>query len=313
MAGGKLHGRTIKRNHNVVKSKPAINMTGVYEIVCLPTNKRYIGSTTTSFKIRFAHHLHQLRNGKHHSRYLQRAWNKYGHSAFKFTPIIFCEKDKVLFYEQMLMDKFKPEFNLSPTAGNNVGVAREINTGVKHEVRGELLTARQIAEKYGFNQGTIQFRIGKGFQNEDLIAPLWDPHKKSLKKWRDNNPDLVAKRIDKMRDTKLFKYEIRGELLNRYEIAEKYGLKIWTINRRLERGARGEDLIAPLHPAKGKRSSWCSEHLRRKNAKRYLVRGESLTIHELSEKYGLDKKLLFDRTKRGVSGDALIRPKQVLS
>lgn len=368
MAGGKLYGRAQSIKSQKYKHNPILRRSGVYEIVCIVTGKRYIGSTAKSFRSRFGSHKCELRAGKHHSRHLQRAWNKHGEGAFQFNPLIFCEPNEVLTYEQMLIEAFNPEFNISPTAGNAFGVKhteetrrkysagakrawlsgkhanrdmsgyrtpeysalrssitrrlwengafankppRAINTGAKYEVNGEELTIRQIAEKYNFNPGTIQFRIASGLRGNDLIAPLWEKHAEAIRAWKLNNPEADAVRIAKATETKRFKYDIRGEMLSKYDIAKKYGFKIWTINRRIERGLRGEELIAPLHPAKGKRRDWNNDHARRKNAKRYLVHGENLTIHELSVKYGLDKKLLFDRRKRGVSGDDLVRQKQV--
>ena len=44
-------------------------------------------------------------------------------------------------------------------------------------------------------------------------------------------------------------------------------------------------------------------------AKRYFVRGEYLSVLEMSEKYGINKAMITERMKRGISGDALISPR----
>lgn len=55
----------------------------IYQIVRLGTSDCYIGQTV-GLRKRKATHLGQLRRGKHHSVYLQNAFNKYGEGAFSF-------------------------------------------------------------------------------------------------------------------------------------------------------------------------------------------------------------------------------------
>ena len=38
-----------------------LELTGVYKIVNLINNKMYIGSTRTSFRVRFTHHVNRLK------------------------------------------------------------------------------------------------------------------------------------------------------------------------------------------------------------------------------------------------------------
>ena len=49
--------------------------SGVYQILNVTTNKRYIGSSKNIVK-RLKDHIKSLHSGKHHSILLQRAWNK---------------------------------------------------------------------------------------------------------------------------------------------------------------------------------------------------------------------------------------------
>lgn len=58
----------------------------LYIILNTISNKFYLGSTE-NLKVRKAKHFRDLKNGKHHSVILQRAWNKYGESAFEFIII----------------------------------------------------------------------------------------------------------------------------------------------------------------------------------------------------------------------------------
>lgn len=58
----------------------------IYKIINKENNKFYIGSSFNIEKRKNAH-FNALRNGKHHSIHLQRAYNKYGEKAFVFTVV----------------------------------------------------------------------------------------------------------------------------------------------------------------------------------------------------------------------------------
>jgi len=94
--------------------------TGVYLIENVANGRRYVGSAS-SLKKRFREHRRQLDTGKHHSRFLQRAWNKYGPLFFRFTVVAYCSRDDLLFYEQRLIDGLKPDYNTCPIAGSRLG------------------------------------------------------------------------------------------------------------------------------------------------------------------------------------------------
>ncbi len=93
----------------------------VYEIVNSQNGHRYIGSSVSLVK-RLNKHRRELRCGKHHSQPLQRAWTKYGESAFVLRPLLICTPNMTRFYEQRCLDGLKPEYNvtrdaLAPMAG----------------------------------------------------------------------------------------------------------------------------------------------------------------------------------------------------
>ncbi len=67
---------------------------GIYSITNTQNCKRYIGSAVC-FRTRWNHHRSDLRNGKHYSLKLQRAWNKYGESAFEFEVLFHCTRDSL--------------------------------------------------------------------------------------------------------------------------------------------------------------------------------------------------------------------------
>lgn len=96
-------------------------VVGIYLIRNVVSGKCYIGSSVNIYK-RWAAHKDQLRRKIHHSILLQRAWDKYGERAFTFhimeelTP----EPQRLIFVEQTYLYLFRPDYNISPTAGRVV-------------------------------------------------------------------------------------------------------------------------------------------------------------------------------------------------
>ena len=68
----------------------------IYVIKNVHSNKLYFGSSVYGLTKRKRTHLTNLRNNKHHSIKLQRAWNKYGEEAFTFELIEICNKESMM-------------------------------------------------------------------------------------------------------------------------------------------------------------------------------------------------------------------------
>jgi group I intron endonuclease len=94
--------------------------SGVYEIVNITNNHRYVGSSKVVNE-RWKCHTRSLINGKHHSQYLQRAWNLYGQTAFSFSIIEECPVDLLVEREQYFIDYLRPEYNICPRAYSSEG------------------------------------------------------------------------------------------------------------------------------------------------------------------------------------------------
>lgn len=80
---------------------------GVYMILNIVNQARYVGSAARSLQHRRHEHWHSLRHNKHDNKHLQNAWNKYGESAFRFVPLQNCAPQDALSLEQKWHDEFK--------------------------------------------------------------------------------------------------------------------------------------------------------------------------------------------------------------
>ena len=90
--------------------------TGIYIIKNEINGKVYVGSAI-DFNKRWNRHTSALNKGKHHSKHLQSAWNKYGESAFFFEKIQYCTKEDLIKNEQWWLDLLNPEYNMVKFAG----------------------------------------------------------------------------------------------------------------------------------------------------------------------------------------------------
>lgn len=77
---------------------------GVYQILCIPTSKIYIGSAVDMHD-RWDRHRRDLRQGNHRNRHLQSAWEKYGEENFEFCVLEFVATSELLNAEQMWIDR----------------------------------------------------------------------------------------------------------------------------------------------------------------------------------------------------------------
>ena len=95
---------------------------GIYAIVNLLNNKKYIGSSN-SVRRRYRQHFNDLFKGNHANTILQKAFNKYGQKHFGFIILETCEdiKDTLLFLEQKYIDELG-DYNICKVAGKTTGI-----------------------------------------------------------------------------------------------------------------------------------------------------------------------------------------------
>lgn len=124
---------------------------GVYQILCIPTGKIYIGSGV-DLRRRWQHHRDELcrRYGRqHHNRYLQNAWDKYGESAFRFEVLELTSPDQLLVVEQRWMDATRC---YERDRGYNIRTVAESDLGVK---RSDAARQRMSAALSGVTRGPL--------------------------------------------------------------------------------------------------------------------------------------------------------------
>jgi len=94
--------------------------SGIYQIVNIETNERYIGCTK-NFNSRKANHLYDLRKDEHKNPKLQQAYNEYGEENLAFLKLEYVSGSKKLLLEreQYWIDLLLPEYNAELKAGSS--------------------------------------------------------------------------------------------------------------------------------------------------------------------------------------------------
>lgn len=120
--------------------------SGIYRIRNLKNGNTYIGSAI-SLTTRRRQHLAALRSGRHDNGKLQRAWNKYGQEVFSFEILLFCDPDRLIFYEQAAIDSLKPYYNICRKAGSTFGRKMSVSARKKMSLAklGHTPTESQLA------------------------------------------------------------------------------------------------------------------------------------------------------------------------
>lgn len=184
------------------KSRPKMpEISGIYKITNRINNHHYIGSSQNVYK-RWEDHKRDLGNNSHHSRYLQRAWNKYGGENFCFQILLVCEVDDLIDYEQCFLNNLTCEYNICKVAGSCRGVKaspeklkklRESHLGQKAWNKGKSPnkeTRRKMSEAHDGKKPEDYYWYGKKRRRSTVekIAskkrgvPLTEKHKKKISK-----------------------------------------------------------------------------------------------------------------------------------
>lgn len=170
------------------------NSSGIYSITS-PSGKLYIGSAV-HFIRRRGIHLHALRHGKHHSSILQKAFDKYGEKEISFEQILFCEPKDLLFYEQLILDAFKPEYNICKVAGSSLGLKRSAETKQKlSKFRTGSVMSEDVRIKIRATNGSAEARLRNSEQQKAIHSTAERRKANSeQQKISQNRPEVRAKK-----------------------------------------------------------------------------------------------------------------------
>lgn len=179
-----------------------LDKKGVYEIVCTESNKKYIGSTTQSFKKRLTHHLWCLRNNKHKNIHLQRSYNKHGEGKFEINILEVVEdKNQVLEREQIYLNNSKHLFNINPLASGTPSMSKETitkraKTLKDRYTRGELKST--FHGRRTWNKGLTKENHDYSYLkvSKTLTEELKQAHKNTSIRSRINTPNVEVYSIN---------------------------------------------------------------------------------------------------------------------
>ena len=144
-------------NSQMLRQSRAKYRCGIYKIINLKTGKFYLGSSVNIAK-RFAQHLCDLRGNRHHSIYLQRAFNKHGEGCLKFQVVELCDKSFLKEREQAYLRSldYCNSYNVSKTASggdilsyhpNKKGIVSKIKATINKQLT--QMSEQQRKERWG--------------------------------------------------------------------------------------------------------------------------------------------------------------------
>jgi len=96
------------------------DISGIYKITSLVNGKVYVGQAA-HIPARKAEHLRSLYKGDHHSKYLQRHYDKYGVDDLVFETIELCDTTHLTEREDYWMKMFPCAFNMCKAANSMLG------------------------------------------------------------------------------------------------------------------------------------------------------------------------------------------------
>lgn len=152
-------------------------ISGVYQILCVPSAKVYVGSAV-SIRQRWACHRSKLTRGIHDNLHLQNAWLKYSVDAFEFSILETCAVADLVATEQKWIDSLQAAkrahgMNNSPTATTSIGFRHSEETKARLALLAssrDFSRLRALAESQKGKPGHSLGKPGKKWTEEQRQA-----------------------------------------------------------------------------------------------------------------------------------------------
>lgn len=187
-----------KRSSNVT----SVTESGIYVILQLSTGLHYVGSAV-QLKRRWDRHRSDLMAARHHNQKLQRAWDKYGESDFRFDVAEECSPESLVEREQYWLDNTRPFFNILRIAYSAIGYKHTAEAKMKMGERSRLAWAATSVEERTRRAANHAKKICGSVHTESTRRKMSESHKgKALTEAQlfnltlSRNPESVAKRAD---------------------------------------------------------------------------------------------------------------------
>lgn len=197
--------------------------SGIYRILNILNKKCYIGSSQNIEK-RWYEHKRTLKNKKHHSILLQRAYNKYGSDSFIYEIIEICSKEILIQREQFYFDTLNPEYIILKKASSFIGykhtslyekryriineTKEKIRLKVKNKKRNKCSdeTKEKISNAHKGRKFSLEHK--EKISNAHKGKKLTDEHKKNIKK------NLTYERMYDMQKKSVISRKLNGKKMS---------------------------------------------------------------------------------------------------
>lgn len=181
-------------NFKVLLNKPLIedSSPGIYGIISESHGRIYIGSSDDILR-RKKQHISALRRNKHHCKYLQNSWNKYGEDSFKFIVIEkmedihkdeSVEKIRRFRYEQKYIDLFTGT-NYLYNSTKTVGQYKNFSISIEDRIK-------ELTQTYVYNY----FILSISEDSKDKLKLLKQEYDIEIKKLTEHFKKIEDKTIE---------------------------------------------------------------------------------------------------------------------
>lgn len=166
-------------------------ISGIYKIINIITNEFYIGSALNLTK-RKGNHFDSLSRGCHPNIHLQRVYDKYGKENLRFEVLLICDKEYLIYFEQVCLDGLHPQYNIQRVAQSLLGSKRSQESIDKQK--------KTIAFRGMWNPRPKGTKMPKEFgdlvRKSKVGKPMSDEQKEAIRQGqikRYSNPENKAK------------------------------------------------------------------------------------------------------------------------